>query len=164
MFIISVSNQMTINLLLKTIKNPCLQNVQNNEPFCPICLKQSSPIPIEDSPSTIEIPRSPGKSCLFLKMRLNLRKATPIQLQFLIWVFVLLLTFFTYLPDGLGMSAAYAAINTFAYAIIIYGNISFLFPRLYLKGKTIAYLIITPLAVFIFAVGRAYVTLTVHNY
>jgi Histidine kinase len=108
--------------------------------------------------------RPTEKSSLFLTMRLNLRKATPVQLQFIIWAFVLLLTFFTYLPDGLGMSAAYAAINTFAYAIIIYGNISFLFPRLYLKGKTIAYLIITPLTVFIFAVGRAYVTLTVHNY
>ena len=68
-------------------------------------------------------------------MRLNLQKATPVQLQFLIWAFVLLLTFFTYLPDGLGMSAAYAVINTIAYALIIYGNISWLFPRLYLKGE-----------------------------
>src|SRR5580700_9362448 len=98
---------MTINPLLKSIKNLCLQIVQDNEPFSPIYLKQSIHIPIEDSPSTIEIPRSPGKSSLFLKMRLNLRQATPIQLQFLIWAFVLLLTFFTYLPDGLGMSAAY---------------------------------------------------------
>ena len=104
------------------------------------------------------------KSSLFLRMRLNLRKATPVQLQFLIWAFVLLLTFFTDLPDGPGFAAAYAVINTIAYAVIIYGNISFLFPRLYLKGKTIAYVMIAPLAVFIFAVGRAWLTLSVHNY
>ena len=97
-------------------------------------------------------------------MRLNLRKATPVQLQFLVWVFVLLLTFFTYLPDGLYFAAAYAGINTIAYAIIIYGNISFLFPRLYQNGKTILYLIIAPLTVFLLGVGRASLTLSVHNY
>jgi sensor histidine kinase YesM len=135
--------------------------------FCPFIAILINPVEImrlKIPPQALKSPRPTEKSSLFLTMRLNLRKATPVQLQFIIWAFVLLLTFFTYLPDGLGMSAAYAAINTFAYAIIIYGNISFLFPRLYLKGKTIAYLIITPLAVFIFAIGRAYVTLTVHNY
>jgi sensor histidine kinase YesM len=97
-------------------------------------------------------------------MRFNLRQATPVQLQVLIWGFVMLLTFFTYLPDGPGMSAAYAFLNTIAYAVIIYGNISFLFPRLYLKGETIAYMIIAPLAVFAFAAGRAWVVILVHNY
>ncbi len=97
-------------------------------------------------------------------MRLNLRKATPVQLQFIIWAFVLLLTFFTYLPDGPGFAAAYAGINTISYALIIYGNIYFLFPLLYLKGKTIPYVIIAPVAVVILAVGRTYVTLSVHNY
>jgi hypothetical protein len=118
---------------------------------------------IEDSPPTIEKRLNPEKSSLFLKMRLNLRKATPIQLQFLIWTFVLLLTFFTYLEEGLGLAAEYAVMYTVAYALIIYGNISFLFPRLYLKGKTIAYMIIAPLAVFIIAVGRARVATWVHN-
>src|SRR5580693_2153991 len=115
-------------------------------------------------PQALKSPRPTEKSSLFLKMRLNLRKATPVQLQFLIWAFVLLLTFFTDLPDGPGFAAAYAVINTIAYAVIIYGNISFLFPRLYLEGKTIAYVMIAPLAVFIFAVGRAWLTLSVHNY
>src|SRR5580658_5601907 len=113
---------------------------------------------------SLKSPVPPEKTSLFLKMRLNSRKATPVQLQFVIWAFVLLLTFFTDLPDGPGFAAAYAIINTLAYAVIIYGNISFLFPRLYLRGKTIAYIIIAPLAVFIFAVGRAWVTLSVHNY
>jgi hypothetical protein len=97
-------------------------------------------------------------------MRLNLRKATPVQLQFLIWGFVLLLTFFTYLPaDGLGLATAYALMNTFAYALIIYGNISFLFPRLYLKGKTTAYIIIALLSVCLIAIGRARLTTYVYN-
>ena len=76
---------------------------------------------------------------------------------------MLLLTFFTYLPDGLAMSATYAAINTTSYALIIYGNISFLFSRLYLRGRTTAYLIVAPLAVFVLAVGRARLTISVHN-
>lgn len=97
-------------------------------------------------------------------MHLNLRKATPVQLQFLVWTFVLLLTFFTYLPDGPGFAATYAVINIIAYALIIYGNISFLFPRLYLKGKTAAYIVIAPLAVFILAIGRARLNISVHNY
>jgi hypothetical protein len=96
-------------------------------------------------------------------MRLNLRNATPVQLQFLIWGFVLLLTFFTYLPDGLGLATAFAIMNTTAYAVIIYGNISFLFPRLYLKGKTIVYMIIAPLAVFGLAVGRAALSTWAHS-
>jgi hypothetical protein len=96
-------------------------------------------------------------------MRLNLRKATPVELQFFIWAFVLLLTFFTYLEEGVGLAASYAGMNTLSYAVIIYGNISFLFPRLYLKGRTIAYMIIAPLAMFIIAVGRARLAISVHN-
>src|SRR5262249_2889393 len=45
-----------------------------------------------------------------------------------------------------------------------YGNISFLFPRLYLKGNIVAYGIVAPLSVFAFAIGRARVTISVHNY
>jgi sensor histidine kinase YesM len=96
-------------------------------------------------------------------MRLNLRNATPIQLQFLIWAFVLLLTFFTYLPEGPGMAAILAGINPIVYALIIYGNISLLFPRLYLKGKTILYMNIAPMMVFIIAAAQAWVSISVQN-
>ena len=98
-------------------------------------------------------------------MRLNLRKATPLQLQFLIWTFVLLLTFFTYLPEqGAALAISYALINTFFYALIIYGNISFLFPRLFLNGRTTSYAVAAFLALCAVGVARARVTTAVHNH
>ncbi len=97
-------------------------------------------------------------------MRLNLRQATPLQLQFLIWTFVFLLTFFTYLPEnGAGLAISYALINTSFYALIIYGNISFVFPRVYLKGNTVAYAIVAFFALCLIGVARARITTYVHN-
>lgn len=68
-------------------------------------------------------------------MRIFFRKANPVQLQFLIWGLVFLFTFLTFLPeDKFAEAAIFAFINTVFYALIIYGNINFLFPRLYEKG------------------------------
>jgi sensor histidine kinase YesM len=97
-------------------------------------------------------------------MRSYLRKATPVQLQFLVWGFVLLLSFFTYLPsDGLGMAIAYSLSSAFFYAIIIYGNISFLFPRLYLRGRTIAYILTAAPAVAAIGLCRAWVMYVIYS-
>ena len=69
-------------------------------------------------------------------MRLFPRKATPRQLELLVWGLVFMFSFLSFLPvDGFGLSAIYTVLNTFFYAVIIYGNISFLFPRLYQRGK-----------------------------
>src|SRR5216684_1227168 len=77
-------------------------------------------------------------------------KASPRQLQFLVWGAVFVINFFSYLPmDGFKQSIAYTIFNTFFYALIIYGNIHFLFPRLYLKGK-IGWYILT--SIFLLAV------------
>lgn len=119
--------------------------------------------PLKRAASPVKRTLFPEKSSLFLEMRLNPRKATPVRLQFLIWAFVLLLTFFTYLEEGPVLAVAYAVMNTIAYALIIYGNISFLFPRLYLRGRTVLYTIIAPISVFIIAVGRARLATWVHN-
>ena len=97
-------------------------------------------------------------------MRLSLDKATPVQLQFLVWGFVLLLNFFTYLPmDGVAQAIAYTGMNTVSYAVIIYGNISFLFPRLFEKGKTTAYILAAFGALSALALGRAYLAYIVYN-
>lgn len=42
--------------------------------------------------------------------------------------------------DGVLQSIVYTILNTFFYAVIIYGNISFLFPRLYLRKKKALYI------------------------
>jgi hypothetical protein len=98
-------------------------------------------------------------------MRLFLGKATPVQLQFLVWGFVMLLSFFTYLPaDGPGMAVSYTLSSTFFYALIIYGNISFLFPRLYLKGKTAAYISIAIPAMAAIGLSRAWIMYILYNH
>jgi sensor histidine kinase YesM len=62
------------------------------------------------------------------------------QLQVLIWTAVLLLIFFSLLPmDGVLKSAINTVVNTTSYAIIIYGNILFLYPVFYQKRRFVLY-------------------------
>ena len=73
-------------------------------------------------------------------MRIFFIKSSPVKLQFLIWGFVFLFTFLTYLPeDGFGQALTWGVMNIGFYALLIYGNISLLYPRLYEKGRITAY-------------------------
>lgn len=83
-------------------------------------------------------------------MKFRKWQANVVQLQWLIWVAVLFIVFFTYLPeDGWAQAGAFAIINVLFYIILIYGNIYFLFPRFYETGRRLEYAIY----VFIFLVG-----------
>ncbi len=83
-------------------------------------------------------------------MKFRKWQANITQLQWLIWVAVLFIVFFTYLPeDGVYQAATFAIINVAFYIILIYGNIQFLFPRFYEKGRRLEYVIY----VIIFLVG-----------
>jgi sensor histidine kinase YesM len=63
-----------------------------------------------------------------------------IQLQVVTWIAVLLLIFFSLLPmDGVLKSAVITAVNATSYAIIIYGNILFLYPVFYQRRRFVAY-------------------------
>jgi len=91
-------------------------------------------------------------------------KPSLAQLQYLIWAGVFLIVFFTYLPeDGAGKAAGITLINGAFYIILIYGNINFLFPRYYERGRKIEYAIY----VFIFLVGsgilRGYIVMYFEN-
>ena len=97
-------------------------------------------------------------------MQLFKSKLTIIQIQLLVWLSVALLLFFSYLPmDGAGQSAVYTIVNTAFYAIIIYGNIQFLFPLFYQKGKYVWYVLLV--IVFIAGTGilRGYLSMWVYN-
>ena len=75
-------------------------------------------------------------------MKLFTEKTTPRQLQILIWGIIFLINFFSLLSmDGFYQSIIYTVINTFFYALLIYGNINVLFPRLYEKKKVAAYVV-----------------------
>jgi len=97
-------------------------------------------------------------------MNLFNRKVTPAQLQILVWVFVYLINFLSLLPmDGLGQAVVYTLMSAFFYSIIIYGNISFLYPRLYEKGKVTAYVLAVTVLLILLGVSRSYLSVTVYN-
>jgi len=88
-----------------------------------------------------------------------------IQLQVLIWVAVLLLIFFSLLPmDGLLKSVVYTVVNTASYAIIIYGNILFLYPVFYQKRSFAWYGITVTLFLVLTGVLRGYATIILYQY
>ena len=97
-------------------------------------------------------------------MRIFFSKASPVQLQFLIWGFVFLFTFLTYLPeDGFGQALTYGLMNIGFYALLIYGNISFLYPRLYEKGKIALYMVGALCLLVSVGIVRALLTVTIYN-
>src|SRR6201996_3018368 len=105
-----------------------------------------------------------AKTILLLSMRIFFSKATPVQLQFLIWGFVFLFNVLTYLPeDGFLQAVCYATVNVFFYALIIYGNISFLFPRLYERGHVFWYVISSLVLLTIAGITHTLISVNIYN-
>lgn len=85
-------------------------------------------------------------------MKLSTDKATPAQLQWLVWGFVFVINFLSYASvDGPKEATFYTIFNTFFYVIIIYGNINFLYPRFYHTKRMGLYIFLT--AVFLLGIG-----------
>ena len=73
-------------------------------------------------------------------MKIGRQAPGIVQLQVLIWTAVLLLIFFSLLPmNGLLESVIVTVVNAISYAIIIYGNILFLYPVFYQKRRFVSY-------------------------
>lgn len=97
-------------------------------------------------------------------MPTRISRATPVQLQFLVWGFVFIFNLLTFLPeDGILQAVIWSLINCFFYALIIYGNISFLFPRLYLKGRIVGYVLGSLALLSVAGVTRTLITVSVYN-
>ncbi|HVW95359.1 MAG TPA: histidine kinase [Mucilaginibacter sp.] len=91
-------------------------------------------------------------------MKLPKRRLSIVQLQWLIWIAVLFIVFFTYLPeDGFYQAAAFASVNVAFYIILIYGNITFLFPRFYEKGNKLLYAILALILLIGGGFARGYI-------
>jgi len=106
-----------------------------------------------------------SKSFVLLKMNFLKGKATIAQLQVLIWIAVYLIIFFSILPeDGLPQAASFSTISVAFYIFIIYGNIKFLFPKLWERGYKVAYV----LCVIVLLVGggltRGYLIMFIYNH
>ncbi|HEV3251330.1 MAG TPA: sensor histidine kinase, partial [Puia sp.] len=64
------------------------------------------------------------------------------QLQWLVLIAVFFIIFFSILPqDGFPQSSFYSIINVAFYLFVIYGNIKFLFPRYFERGKKLRYVL-----------------------
>jgi sensor histidine kinase YesM len=88
-----------------------------------------------------------------------------VQLQLLIWIAVLLLIFFSLLPmDGLLKSAIFTAVNATSYAIIIYGNILFLYPVFYQKRRFVAYVISVVFFLILIGMLKGYTGIILYRY
>lgn len=88
-----------------------------------------------------------------------------IQLQVLIWVAVLLIIFFSWLPmDGFQRSVIYTVLNTASYAIIIYGNILVLYPLFYEKRKFVWYSLLVIILLFATGIFRGYFSIEFNRY
>ena len=98
------------------------------------------------------------------KMKLFKEKATLTRLQYLVWATILLISFFAMVSsDGVGQSAAYAINNTCFYALIIYGNIRFLYPRLYQKKRYVLYVAGSVLLLLLTGAVKVYLASVIHN-
>lgn len=89
---------------------------------------------------------------------------TIARLQWLIWLAVFFIIFFSILPEG-GFYHAwwYTLINISFYAIVIYGNISLLFPRLYQKGQKTIYIICVIILLVTAGLSRGYLLTALYN-
>ena len=97
-------------------------------------------------------------------MKLLTKQPTIAQLQWLVWIAVFFIIFFSVIPsDGLYQGAAFTIISVAFYVLVIYGNINYLFPQLYQKGKRALYVI----AVSILLIGggslRGYLIMSIYN-
>ena len=97
-------------------------------------------------------------------MRMSFKKASPRQLEIMVWCFVFLITFLSYLPmDGLAQSVIWSALNIAFYAIIIYGNIGLLYPKLYEKGHILLYILASAALLVAVGVTRTFLSITIYN-
>jgi sensor histidine kinase YesM len=85
-------------------------------------------------------------------------------LHYLVWASIAIISFFSMLQaDGAGRSALSACNSCIFYALIVYGNINFLYPRLYQKKKFFLYLIGSTILLVIAGLGRGYLSLLIRN-
>ncbi|MBS1664930.1 MAG: histidine kinase [Bacteroidetes bacterium] len=91
-------------------------------------------------------------------------KMTLTQLQYLVWLAILLISFISMLSsDGVAGSALFSLNGVCFYALIIYGNIHFLYPRFFQKKRYILYTAGAILLVAIAGFVKGYISLYISS-
>jgi len=97
---------------------------------------------------------------------MNFIKQMPLttRLQWLVWIAVFLIIFFSILPvDGFAHASIFTPISVSFYLLVIYGNIAFLFPRLWDKGNKVLYIICSVTLLVGAGLGRGYFIVRLNN-
>lgn len=98
------------------------------------------------------------------QVRTSLNQLTIFRLQLVIWLFVSIAIFVSLLAmDGLLQATVYTLLNVGFYAMIIYGNISFLYPALQQKGKPLLYVLGVMLLIALSGAGRGILTYLIYS-
>jgi sensor histidine kinase YesM len=91
-------------------------------------------------------------------------RSTTTRLQWLVWIAVFFIIFFSILPEGGFLHAcAYTLINILFYAVVIYGNINLLFPHFYQKGRRVQYVVYVIILLTAAGLSRGYLLVWLYN-
>ncbi|KQC01059.1 sensor histidine kinase [Pedobacter sp. Hv1] len=94
----------------------------------------------------------------------NLKKISTKQLQWLVWLSVFLISFSSMVTvDGIAWSFTFNIITTGFYALIVYGNISWLFPRYYERNQKLTYVILVLLFLTLCGFAKGHLIGYVYN-
>jgi len=87
-----------------------------------------------------------------------------VRLQWLIWIAVYLIIFFSLLPEeGLVHALIFSTTSVAFYTLVIYGNILLLFPKLWERGYKVAYVICVIVLLAGGGLGRVYLIVYLVN-
>src|SRR5437763_11123195 len=104
------------------------------------------------------------KFIVILIMKFFSGKASAVQLQYVIWGILFLVILFSMLPmNGPKQSVIYATLIIIIYAIIVYGNLNFLMPFFYEKGRIVQYVTASILFLVLTGIARAGLLLFIYN-
>jgi sensor histidine kinase YesM len=93
------------------------------------------------------------------------RKMTLTQLQYLVWSAILTISFISMISsDGVARSALFAFNGVCFYALIIYGNIQFLYPRFFQRKRYVLYVIGSVLLVGVAGFLKGYLSLYIRSF
>ena len=90
--------------------------------------------------------------------------SATIRLQWLIWIAVCLIIFFSILPeDGIRHATIFTVTTLAFYVLVIYGNIKVLYPRLWERGRKVEYVLLVIVLLVGAGLGRGYLLIYLAN-
>jgi hypothetical protein len=90
--------------------------------------------------------------------------STIVRLQWLIWIAVFLIIFFSIVPEeGFDHALVFTPISVCFYILVIYGNINYLYPKFWERGRKVEYVIYAIILLVGGGLARGYLVMWVWN-